>query len=125
MSASHAPVLDAITFQLLDALEKYDRDFARMVDTWLDMDLYGDVSDQVEAIRTYCGTLPELSVQWAELLIAHAELVHMLWRLRFEDSAHGRERLHAMRERHSNCIALLGARCRRLLGRGARDQKSG
>jgi hypothetical protein len=117
MSASHAPALDAIAMQLVVALDRYEHDVGRMVDTWLDMDLYRDVSAQIEQIRMYCAALPQLSVHWVELLIAHAELVHSLWRLRFLEDAGDRARLAMVRERHSGSIAVLRSRCLRLLSR--------
>lgn len=118
MSASHAPVLDAIAFQLAAALDRYEQDVESMVESWLDMELYGRVSEEVEEIRVFCAALmPQVSVHWVELLIAHAELVHSLWRLRFrEDSADG-ERLREVRSRHDACVASLRARCIRLLTR--------
>ena len=119
MSAHHAPALDAIAFQLAAALERYEQDVAAMVDSWLDMDLYTQVSEQIEQIRMYSTALPQLSVQWAELLIAHAELVHSLWRLRFRDDPVDRGKLDDARARHSACVESLKSRCMRLLARGA------
>ena len=118
MSASHASALDAIAFQLAAALDRYGEDVERMVDTWLDMELYGRVSDQVEDIRVLSAALPQLSICWVELLIAHAELVHSLWRLRFREEAADRERLDAVHARHSACVASLKNRCLRTLVRG-------
>jgi hypothetical protein len=118
MTASHAPVLDAIAFQLTAALDVYERDVDSMVACWLDMDLYRKVSDEVEEIRMYCAALmPQLSVAWAELLIAHAELVHSLWRLRFREDAEDGERLREVRARHDACLKSLRARCLRYLAR--------
>ena len=116
MSASPAPALDAIAFQLLATLDSYDRDMGRMVDTWLDMELYGRVSAQVEDIRLYCNALPKLSVRWVDLLIAHAELVHCLWRQQFQ-GGEGDERgqLLEMREHHASCVQSLRVRCLREL----------
>lgn len=113
MSASHAPALNAIALQLVVALEEYDRDAALMVDTWLDMDLYHKVSEEVEDIRRASAALPHLSVHWVEFLIAHAELVHALWRLRFEDEPAEQGRLGLARGRHAHCVALLKDRCQR------------
>ena len=115
MSAFEAPALDAIAFQLAAALEKYEQQVARMVDTWLDMDLYREVSDQIEEIRMFAAALPQLSVPWVELLIAHAELVHSLWRLRFQDVAADRERFGEVRAHHTACVESLRHRCLRLL----------
>lgn len=117
MSASSAPALDAIALQLVASLNAYERDVGRMIDSWLDMELYRKVSEQVEEIRLYSAALPRMSVQWVELLIAHAELVHCLWRLRFreDESQHGQ--LQEARCRHTACVATLRARCLRELNR--------
>jgi hypothetical protein len=122
MSASHASTLDAIALQLAAALDTYERDVDAMVASWLDMDLYSRVSDEVEEIRMYCAALmPQLSVHWAELLIAHAELVHSLWRLRFREDAHDGERLRELRARHDGCLQSLRTRCLRFLARSEAD----
>ena len=117
MSALSNPPLDAIALQLVAALGKYEADVDRMIETWLDMDLYRDVSDQVERIRMYSASLPALNVVWTELLIAHAELVHSLWRLRFQVAAGDRARLAEVRDRHSASLAALRQRCMRLQAR--------
>ena len=117
MSATQAPALDAIAFQLAAALEQYGNDVERMVDTWLDMELYQQVSDQVEHVRMLSAALPQLSVHWVELLITHAELVHSLWRLRFQEDGSDRAKLLAVRERHASCVSSLRGRCLRLITR--------
>lgn len=115
MSAPQSEALDAVAFELVAALEKYDRDAGRMVEAWPDLDLYREVSDGIERIRTYCGAIAEVSVQWVELLVAHSELVHSLWRLQYGDGNATREQLVPVREHHGNAVAALRARCLRLL----------
>ena len=115
MSASPACELDAVTLQLVAALEQYEGDMARMAQTWLDMELYGQVSEEIEQIRAFSGALPQLGTGWVELLIAHAELVHALWRLQFRDGAADMEELAQLRARHAECVAHLRRRCLRLL----------
>jgi hypothetical protein len=117
MSAHDAPAFDAIAFQLAAALDRYDQDVGAMVETWLDMELYRCVSDEVEHIRLLSASLPQLSVAWVELLIAHAELVHSLWRLRFNDDATDRVKLDEVRARHNDCVQSLRKRCLRLMSR--------
>lgn len=121
MAASDASALDAIAFQLAAALERYEQDVGTMVDTWLDMDLYQQVSNEIEDIRRLSVALPELSVPWVELLIAHAELVHSLWRLRFKDGDADRTRVRELREWHTGCVNSLRTRCVRLLSRSERS----
>lgn len=117
MSASHAPAFDAIAFQLAAALEQYDQDVSHMVNTWLDMELYQQVSSEIEDIRHFSAALPHASVHWVELLIAHAELVHSLWRLRFREVDSDRERLKQIRAHHATCVELLRSRCLRQIAR--------
>jgi hypothetical protein len=117
MSASHAPALDAITLQLAAALEKYEQDVAAMIDSWLDVELYNRVSREIEEIRMYSTAIPMLSLQWVELLIAHAELVHSLWRLRLQQVDRNSSHVETLRQRHAGCVATLRSRCLRLLAR--------
>lgn len=118
MSASQAPALDAIALQLAAALEKYEADTAAMVAAWPDMELYRGVSEQVETIRMYSSALPAASVQWVELLIAHADLVHLLWQTQYANpgTTAGRAQLAARRDRHSDCVLALRNRCLRIVG---------
>lgn len=117
MSASHAPALDAIALQLAAALDKYEREVDAMVGSWLEMERYAEVSADIEQIRMYASALPQLSVFWVELLIAHAELVHCLWRSKF-DAPEERPELAAVQKRHGSCVASLRRRCLHLLDQG-------
>ena len=120
MSASQAPALDAIALQLAAALDPYDRDAAAMVAGWPDMDLYRSVGEQVERIRMYSSSLPGAGVQWVELLIAHAELMHLLWQGQSGGTADGLAQVAARRDRHAACVLALRHRCLQLVGQGWR-----
>jgi hypothetical protein len=115
MSASHAPLVDVIVFQLMATLEQYELDVERLVASWLDMECYREVSERIEAIRGYSAALPQLSAQWVELLIAHAELVHCLWRSQNLRSAEREPLVAAALRQHGTCIRTLHERCRTLL----------
>lgn len=116
MSApQHVPALDATARQLMQALGKYDADACRMVDTWPDIELYRSVSEQLEAIRIYSASLPQVRVQWTALLVAHAELIHMLWRIQYGHQASARAQIGPVRQHHGDCVAALHDRCARLL----------
>jgi hypothetical protein len=117
MSASPSQALDAIAFQLVAALEKYEADAATMVDTWPDLELYREVSAQIETIRMYSAALAEVRVQWVELLIAHAELIHFLWRVKYGESRDAQEQIASVREHHGDCVAALRNRCLRVIQR--------
>jgi hypothetical protein len=116
MSASQSAALDAIAFQLLAALDEYEADTEAMVSAWPDLERYVAVSAQVEKIRMYCAARPELRVQWVELLIAHAELIHHLWRAQYGKDRPLREHLAQPRSHHTTAIASLRRRCAREVG---------
>lgn len=117
MTASHAPILDAIAFQLAAALERYEQDVGALAESWLDMELYRQVSEQVDQIRLYSASLPQLSVPWVELLIAHAELIHQMWRAQNAGAAAGDHAFAQSRERHAQAARGLHQACLRLLAR--------
>lgn len=117
MTASHAPILDAIAFQMVAALERYEQDCARLTESWLDMELYREVSEQVDQIRLYSASLPQLSVPWVELLIAHAELIHQMWRAQSARLAAGDHAFAQTLERHARAVRTLHQGCLRLLAR--------
>ena len=79
MSASHRPALPVIAEQLSSALQHYDETISDMIEAWPDPERYHDVSLQIDEIRMYCSALDETRVQWVELLISHAEMIHLLW----------------------------------------------
>ena len=117
MSAFPASAIDAIAYQLVAALDRYELDTARMVDAWPDMDLYHEVSAQLEEIRMYCVPVTGVRVQWVDLLIAHAELVHVLWRVQYGRQTEDASDLQPVREHHADCIQSLRQRCLRYLAR--------
>lgn len=113
MSASHASALDAIAFQLVAALENYEAAVERMLAGWPDLEGYREVSDRVEKIRLYSSALPDLRVQWVEVLISHAELVHFLWRMQYADRDAARAQIGGVREQHGHAVRALRERCMR------------
>lgn len=117
MTASHAPLLDAIAFQLAAALERYEQDVGALTRSWLDMDLYREVSEQVDQIRLYSASLPQLSVPWVELLIAHAELIHQMWRAQNARAVPGEDTFAQTHERHARAVRTLHQGCLCLLAR--------
>jgi hypothetical protein len=103
----------AIARQLAAALERYEEQSAEMVRTWLDMELYAEVSRQVDEMRLYCGSLPQLSVPWVGFLISHSELVFSLWRSGTRPSSN-RPELQACVGKHTAALRHLRQSCARL-----------
>ncbi|MFL6691750.1 MAG: hypothetical protein ACJ8GO_02205 [Ramlibacter sp.] len=111
MSASRAAAFDAITLQLLAALEEYEVATEAMIAAWPDMERYAAASGLVEKIRMFCASLPEARVQWAELLIAHAELVHHLWRAQYGPKAPLQDQIAPLLAQHARALQALRRRC--------------
>ena len=80
MSASDGALLAATAMRVAGNLARYERHVRRLVASWLDMDLYLNVSQEIDEIRHDCVQVPQLSLPWTALLISHADLVHALWR---------------------------------------------
>ncbi|HEY8357619.1 MAG TPA: hypothetical protein VIL30_09180 [Ramlibacter sp.] len=118
MSASHTPALDAVTFQLAATLDRYELEFDALVRNWPEMEMYTVVSARVDELRMYSAALPELSMQYVSLLIAHAELVHGLWKTG-SGGGYPPEALAEAREEHRAAIAEMRRRCLRLLATSA------
>lgn len=98
-------VRSADAFNLLSALDAYDDAAARLVETWLDMDLYADFSKQVDAIRAHGVSTPALTVLSLQLVIAHSELVSTMWQN--ASVGVGEERMREVQQRHALAIAAL------------------
>jgi hypothetical protein len=117
MSEMNKGIERAIAFQLACALERYDEDSAEMVRTWLDMELYAEVSRRVDEMRLHCGSLSRLSVPWVAFLISHSELVFCLWRTSERPSSSCPE-VQACVSRHSAAVRDLRESCARLFRGG-------
>lgn len=101
----------AIALQLAAALGRYEADAERLVGTWLDMELYADVTQQVEAMRLYSGALRAVGVQWVRVLIGHSDLIHLLWRS--GGQATQRVKVDRFWREHVDAVRALRARCLR------------
>lgn len=115
MSAGDFEAVRTLPVQVASALARYERHVRKLAATWLDMELYCTVSEEIDGIQGYCSGIPAFSVSATSLLISHADLVHALWR-------HGQcpgdpGELEAKLRDHLACIDALARRCLRMVGR--------
>jgi hypothetical protein len=106
--------------ETLAALESYQSNVRRLVDSWTDLRLYQAVSHDLEAVRRCCQQLPAFSSAWVALLIAHAELAHGLWdssRTGSRVTADERQRLLALAEQRVQALHTL---CKEFVAPGGR-----
>ena len=115
--SAHAPALHVIAFQLAQALDAYEAAVDVMLETWPDLEPYGAVSAKLEEIRLLSGALLPLSAEWIQLLVAHAELMHCLWRQQFGSRGPQARGLGQMRAHHGFCVTALRAGSLRMAGR--------
>ncbi|MBI5277224.1 MAG: hypothetical protein HY854_12245 [Burkholderiales bacterium] len=81
MSVSDNLARSTIALQLADAVDVYDSQLEQLVATHADPDQYQELGRQLDEMRMYASTVPQVSVCWVELLIRHFELLHGLWRV--------------------------------------------
>jgi hypothetical protein len=113
MSASDAHVLSAVAFQLAAAVDAYDEDITRLVQSGFDPELYRRVSRQIDQMRMYAAALPPVSVSWVEVMIRHFELTHGLWRVQ-KDGTGGVE-LRAVHQQLQQALQRLSRVCAQLM----------
>ena len=115
MSARQLPVIRAKSArQATSALARYERHVRRLAATWLDMELYARVSEEVDEIRRFSAVLPALAYPCTALLISHADLIHALWARSQPSAAPDSGEVDRRLEEHLHCIDALARRCVRL-----------
>lgn len=118
MSASHFPAVRATALHAATALARYERHVRKLAATWLDMELYRTVSEEIDEIQRDCALLPDVAAPWAALLVSHSDLVHALWRSTQSATPAGpAPDVRPQLEEHLACIDALARRCLRTMER--------
>jgi hypothetical protein len=117
MSATHAPALSAIAFQLSAALESYQMHVDGLRDPWSQRRQYDFVSRAYDQVRMLKGALPELSVLMVEISICHVELMKALWLAGSSRESHDAPSLQVLRERHRELVGAMRERTLRVFSR--------
>jgi hypothetical protein len=113
MSASQAPAITAIAFQLAAAVDAYEADLDRLVTHGADPEHHHRVSGHMDRMRMYAVSLPVVSVAWVEVLIRHFEITQALWRLQKGDAT--LDDVRALRGSQREATARLRQQCMHLL----------
>ena len=114
MSASHSAVLHVTALQAAAALARYEGHVRALAGTWLDMELYEQVSGEIDEIKAFCAGMPQVTVAWSALLVSHAELIHALWKDAHMAHPAGTEPADRLLAEHIACIRVLSWRCLRV-----------
>src|SRR4051794_22413253 len=113
MSGSHSAVLRVTALQAAAALARYERHVRTLAGTWLDMELYEQVSGEIDDIKSLCAGMPEVTMAWSALLVSHAELIHALWKDAHRANPVGEDPADLLLAEHLACIRALSRRCLR------------
>ena len=114
MSLRQRTAIRATALQVASRLARYERHMRRLVATWLDMDLYDAVSEEIDEIRDGCAVLPDLASASAALVLSHSDLVHTLLRTAQQEAPDAKAQRERQLREHLACIDALARRCLRV-----------
>ena len=117
MSATQAPAVSAIAFQLSAALENYQMQIDALADPRSQQHQYDLVGRGLDQVRMLKGALPQLSVHMVEVVICHAELMKGLWLAGVQSQAFAEQSLGSLRSKHRDAVAAMRERCLRVFSR--------
>ena len=101
--------LNSMAVELCMVLDRYEQDVEDLVRGWPDPQRYRRVTEGMEQVRTASALLPRLSISFIELLIAHAELMQVLWDSR--DAPQPSESVWPAMEQHRGAVFRLREAC--------------
>jgi hypothetical protein len=113
MSASQAPALSAIAFQFAAALQAYEEDLERLLQSRFDPEVYQRTSVRMDEMRMYAAAIPTVSGPWVEVLIRHFEFTHALFRIHQQRA--DESDLPRLHEQLRHAIERLSQRCLQLV----------
>ena len=117
MSASHAPLVTAVAFQLSAALENYQMQIDGLANPWSQSTEYNLVSRVFDEVRMLKGTFPELSVDMVEVVICHVDLMKALWLSGPNPVGSAGVAVEQARRKHRAAVATMRDRCLRVFSR--------
>jgi hypothetical protein len=117
MSATQAPAVSAIAFQLSAALENYQMQIDALADPWSQRPQYDLVSRGLDQVRMLKGALPQLSVHMVEVVICHMELMNALCLASSRREAGDEPSLGSLRSKHRAAVAAMRERSLRVFSR--------
>ena len=112
MSANQS-LPSVIAFQLAAALDAYEVTISRLVARPADGELYEEARALMDRMRMYAAGLPPVAVPWVEVMIAHFELTHALWRVQLQGAQD--VDIRALHEHLSASLSRLARHCLHLL----------
>jgi hypothetical protein len=98
-----------VTFKFAAALEKYEMDLRRLVDTWLDPALFRRLQEEFSELRILGASLPKLAVSWTAVLVSRTRLLRALFHRSAPAVPALQEHLVAVESLRKRCLRMMGA----------------
>lgn len=109
MTLTQAPDRVVARSRILAALERFERAWAELLDATSDRGCWTEINTELDALRSVVGVCPELSGEFGELIMRHAQVLRSL--TKHSDPGVKAAELAALRARHKGAIEALRAKC--------------
>ncbi len=109
MATAHSINANVTGFLAIAALERYQASWDELVDRWYDRALCRVIDAELAEIRKLMLSLPQLSMDMAEVVMRHAQLLRAL--VRPVSSEHRRAQVAALKRKHADAVAAIRRKC--------------
>jgi hypothetical protein len=116
MSPANIPELSVAAFLLAAALERYQANWDRLVETWFDRQRCDLVNEELDEIRKLRASLPQLGADMMEVMMRHAQLLRSLLKAAALEGSAGAQ-VAALRQKHRSAIEAMRSKCLELFAR--------
>lgn len=107
---------DVNAFQVAACLDEYEESVRHLAVDRFDLEIYRRTLQQMERVCRHCASLPQLSVPWIALLIAHSGLIDLLWKS-IQDPKYETGKLAHQAAEHRTAVRTLRQQCLALFSR--------
>jgi hypothetical protein len=111
---THAPDRIVARSRILAALERFEHEWDDLIDSCSGGGGWPKVNAELDALRALAATVPELSADFAELIMRHAQVLRSL--VKHSAPNIKEAEVAALRRRHKAAIEALRARCMQVVG---------
>lgn len=109
MTLTPAPDRVVARSRILAALGRFECAWAELVDATSERGCWTQINAELDALRSVVGACPELSAEFGELIMRHAQVLRSLTKP--SDPGVKAAELAALRARHKGAIDALRTKC--------------
>jgi hypothetical protein len=116
MSPPNIPELSVVAFLLAAALERYQANWDRLIESWFDRQRCALVNQELDEIQKLRAALPQLGADMMEVMMRHAQLLRSLVKAAAVEGGAAAQ-VDALRQKHRGAIDAMRTKCLRLFAR--------